>query len=48
MIVKKKKNEVRCPVPQCSGDIFVKNFQTGCDYAYHVNETKITYVKLIA
>ena len=25
-----------------------KNFQTGCEHAYHVNETKITYVKLIA
>ena len=42
----KEKNEICCPVCH-SGGIFVKNFQTGCEHAYHVNETKITNVNCL-
>ena len=44
---KEEKWSLLSSLPQCSGGIFVKNFQTGCEYAYHVNETKITYVNCL-
>ena len=48
MIVKKKKMKSIVQFAKVVAFFEEKNFQTGCEHAYHVNETKITYVKFIA